>query len=435
MSAVLAVAAVYATYSAFQSTAERVNDDEEQPASTINRLGVCQICHDDPAILTCSDETHAFCAECFSQYAMICFQIGGSYVQRVEQAVGNTRHALISEAGCLPCPNFQHGDCSCHAFSMQTFRQHLSEEAFRQWQAAVRRMAVAEAERLEHENPREPQDGNDILSHVQTAVAEVLSIGSAMLCPRCHRRAIKDDQCMHVQCGGCLCEWCYCCGQERPPNRGCPTCEVNHGIFLESHPGFGGRELNDETSGDGALHEFHRRRMAYFVRLVKIVVDERDANLWNQFRQANPTILDDVPTSGREIAWEDVDDAQAPTFGNTRLDALQWRTYVDPHIDALRNQLDEYREEEEEMPGHAPDQDASSVNEELLQLLEQLLIQQEHGEILENGDDLINEILQNMAQEEEPVVPHRRRRRSLFRRFRRRRRPRLDVGYEMLHEI
>lgn len=99
-------------------------------------------------------------------------------------------------------------------------------------------------------------------------------------------------------------------------------CEVNHGIFLESHPGFGGHEMNNETSGEGALHEFHRRRMAYFVRLVKIVVDERDANLWNQFRQANPTILDDVPTSGREIAWEDVDDAQAPTFGNTRKDVL-----------------------------------------------------------------------------------------------------------------
>lgn len=65
-------------------------------------------------------------------------------MHRVE-AVGNTRQALISEAGCLPCPHFQHGNCSCHAFSMQTFCQHLSKEAFREWQAAVHRMAVAEA--------------------------------------------------------------------------------------------------------------------------------------------------------------------------------------------------------------------------------------------------------------------------------------------------
>ena len=123
---------------------------------------------------------------------------------------------------------------------------------------------------------------------------------------------------MHMHncpCGGSS---CYCCGRtaaECVPFRG-PTrrCDRN-GIYLENKPGWNGFALRDENAGQGALHEFHRRRAAYFLRLVK---ENTAPALWAQLRAARPRLLEGTPTHGRRIAWDEIDRAELPLFGDTR---------------------------------------------------------------------------------------------------------------------
>eukprot|EP01043_Picozoa_sp_COSAG02_P005748 COSAG02_NODE_158_length_32954_cov_16.416771_3_plen_701_part_00 len=54
---------------------------------------------------------------------------------------------------------------------------------------------------------------------------------------------------------------------------------------------------------------------AYMVRMVK---EETDADLWAALRAKHPKLLDDVPTRGRKIEWESLDDAELPVFGANR---------------------------------------------------------------------------------------------------------------------
>jgi hypothetical protein len=62
----------------------------------------------------------------------------------------------------------------------------------------------------------------------------------------------------------------------------------------------------------GALMEFHRRRMAYFVRMVKFMIDP---DVWTQLRQQHPDMLQDV-IGGRSITWDEIDTAEYPPIGN-----------------------------------------------------------------------------------------------------------------------
>jgi hypothetical protein len=81
--------------------------------------------------------------------------------------------------------------------------------------------------------------------------------------------------------------------------------------YLERNPGWQNFAVDDETAAHGALAEFHRRRMARFVRLVK---ESTDSQTWNMLQQEHPNVLRDV-IRGRSITWEELDTAEHPEFG------------------------------------------------------------------------------------------------------------------------
>ncbi len=66
-----------------------------------------------------------------------------------------------------------------------------------------------------------------------------------------------------------------------------------------------------EGPGDTALAEFHRKRMARFVRLVK---EKIDSVMWQNLRSQHPDILTNV-FMGRSIRWEELDTAEHPKIG------------------------------------------------------------------------------------------------------------------------
>ena len=103
---------------------------------------------------------------------------------------------------------------------------------------------------------------------------------------------------MHMTCA-CGASFCYCCGRpssrggvpiDPPPRdgRGGSLCPRNPGggevgcdaiaCYLEANPGWDAFHLPagrkgvgepPETKGEGARNEFHRRRMAFFLRCVR----------------------------------------------------------------------------------------------------------------------------------------------------------------------
>jgi hypothetical protein len=91
--------------------------------------------------------------------------------------------------------------------------------------------------------------------------------------------------------------------------------------FLESQQGWAHFAIGNETPGEGALHEFHRRRIAYFLKQLK---QSTEAEMWAELRDTYPGILNDVPTAGRKIDWDSIDKAEIPTFGETRPVDVRW---------------------------------------------------------------------------------------------------------------
>jgi hypothetical protein len=73
--------------------------------------------------------------------------------------------------------------------------------------------------------------------------------------------------------------------------------------------------LPGEHPGIGARNEFHRRRMVYFLQRIK---QETSKELWHKFKTTYPQMLRGVPTTGRLIRWEELDEpSPPPVFGNT----------------------------------------------------------------------------------------------------------------------
>jgi len=71
------------------------------------------------------------------------------------------------------------------------------------------------------------------------------------------------------------------------------------------------RVRRGEDASHGVLIEFHRKRMAHFVRVAKDMIQP---NHWEQLRVKHPLLLTDL-LEGRSILWEEVDAAEHPRFG------------------------------------------------------------------------------------------------------------------------
>ena len=84
--------------------------------------------------------------------------------------------------------------------------------------------------------------------------------------------------------------------------------------YLERFPGWEDHRLPNTTENEAyaAQQEFLRRRQAFMVRAV---MEHTDPTLWSRLRDADPTLLNDVPTKGRNIDWDHLDEAEMPLFG------------------------------------------------------------------------------------------------------------------------
>ena len=99
-----------------------------------------------------------------------------------------------------------------------------------------------------------------------------LQRGQTVPCPFCGDGGSKDDACMHMShCGR---SWCFCCG--RPSGHEAGQCARGGGgcdassYNLESNPGWNNFARGGESRGEGALQEFLRRRVAFFLRELKV---------------------------------------------------------------------------------------------------------------------------------------------------------------------
>ncbi len=280
--------------------------------------------------------------ECFLKYIRASCAPGG--VLDGERYLGSFEQSNnLSGVGSLPCPLYlMERRCDCASLSDTKIRRVLacSEEVALYYKVAIRRIAyqVAESEAWSRLQIGPEQENDDQILppalnwlstsfRLRAAIELAVDEGLYIKCPNCHRACVKDDACMHVTCNtrGCGTQYCYCCGRERGHNsqnsRRCRGCDaINH--FIDKQPGWEAFSIGCEASGYGALNEFRRQRIAYFVRRIK---EETVRTAWEAFERDYSHILTNVPTQGRYILWEELDSSRAPTFGNSSEEDLLWK--------------------------------------------------------------------------------------------------------------
>ena len=304
----------------------------------------CCICYDGPAEARhgCSGSqgTHYLCNECELAYLRTELAPGHAFDGIRHMGVRST--AIVSQPGELPCPLFVNGDCDCASlpFAGLCHALRTNEEIAQLYQTAFRRVVEAQVtrdvRRLTTSATTNDQDNDDnptvmAASSVQAVHRTVMSRldqASMMRCPDCQYPGLKDHACMHIACQGpaCTTRWCYVCGRHRlrgNVEEDCQGCDAI-ALYLEDQPG-GWNEfaLPTEQAGVGARNEFHRRRMTYYIQRVK---QETPPGLWASFRAAYPDIFLNVPTVGRSIAWQELDEpSPPPVFGNSIEEDLLWK--------------------------------------------------------------------------------------------------------------
>ena len=202
-----------------------------------------------------------------------------------------------------------------------------SQEALQSYMQARDRLAIQRYREEEAERKRRLEEAEarakDPVNRAYRCVTQALTIGQSVKCPGCRNPKVKDDACMHMDCE-CGVHFCYVCGADRYPgvvgkgpdyharnkvNCGCDATSS----YLENQLGWSGFGVADrnESPAHGALIEFHRRRMAFFVGVVKRVTGHA---VWALLRSAHAEVLQDL-IEGRSIGWEEVDAAEHPRFG------------------------------------------------------------------------------------------------------------------------
>lgn len=328
------------------------NDDDANSASTskgmqMNR--VCIICHDDfphSEMHSCmddidhtSDKNHFMCSDCFLGYANV--ELAGGAFEGIRYFGGDSSSTLVSSPGNLPCPKFVTGDCESAAIPLTTLfgAFHMSSDTAKLYYLASRRIAYQEVEQdrqldaLETQVGEIPADGNDgndaleaAIESIKLRVQAALCRGAVVKCPQCHQPGIKNSHCVHIRCHLCATSWCYCCGRTREslanPAIRCRGCDAYDSRLEMQQPNWNSFAIGSESAAYGALHEFHRQRQAYFVQDVKM---SSIPYQWLAFQATYPNILNDVPTPGRCIKWEELETTIVPpAFGNSQPRDLLW---------------------------------------------------------------------------------------------------------------
>ena len=317
---------------------------QEAHHSLIDGQSECSLCGEsgfsttrDAGILCTNSlgSVHFFCAEC------MCFGVESECAGttgRYEREITDRGTGLRSPAGSLPCPMWP-TMCDCGSLPTGSIMSVIAahDVARTAFMAAAQRLAVQEAEAarvVAEKKEVESKAADTPLDTLRRTIEAALAAGATVLCPKCGTTTEKNDACMHMTCH-CGASFCYCCG--RPSSRsgrpidgegivGRSHCPRNPGgnelgcdataCYLEGNRGWDCWAIGTETKGEGARNEFHRRRMAYFLRCV---AEQTDPELWSEFIAANPTMLDNTPTALRKIDWAEIAVAEMPLFGNTTL--------------------------------------------------------------------------------------------------------------------
>lgn len=353
-----AAAAVAAAAAAAQ------NEQQQQ------QLHECAICGElKPTGLCCTGRpSHFICQECLNNFARSAYEAGtGAFERRIERRVDNVV-IDVSDVGQLPCP-FYPADCTCYELARSSVVRLLTDEDLLDLQAsAERRVGVALFERERQRAEQLVEEAQQRMlprDFVRQAVEHVLDLGVRMPCPGCGIQGIKDDNCMHMNCEGCSCRWCYCCGRQRGHGEGeCSTCDTSS-LFLENNRGWGRFSLEDETRGRGALLEFHRRRTTY---LLRSVMEATPRAIWQDFLEnGGRELFHGVPTPSREIVEEEIASAAPPLFGTTRERNLRWNDVL-PVVEKLRDQLGDV-DHREAPPQPQPDRHNVDETTELVNVI------------------------------------------------------------------
>lgn len=308
------------------SSSSSESDEENPQAQT------CSLPHCDEAAQAGCDQHHFLCNSCFCAYAATQFEAMGAF--ECERLNNNN---IVSARGELPCFRFLMNECDCGSLEKTTIARVLStdETALEAYESAKRRIIQEEYdEELAGETTESTAQEEEEMTveRLHDICVTVLSQGGYTKCPHCGQHGQKNDACIHMRCPYCLTDYCYCCGRFRSDRgeqnvntsicksdgSGCDTPSA----YLERHPGWRNFNRSDETRGMGALHEFHRRRMKYFLRQVK---QHYGNDLWRELKRQYPHLLENVPTNGRCIKWNEIDNAQPPLFGQTTEYQLEWR--------------------------------------------------------------------------------------------------------------
>lgn len=327
-----------ATPKSFVGTSSMTDSEREE-----YECGICHLDHHvaDHPFVQCTNtlgdgRPHRFCNSMFRQYVQSECGIGGAYSGvRVQ---GNLR----SESGHLPCPLFMAGECDCISMpdvnilsALAAVRQFPEESEtvdreLRRFLLSRDRVTydrMVEESHKEQERLRQARDGETSVDRLHRTVTEALSVGGGIRCPQCRVLVQKNDACIQMSCSQCCTSFCYCCGHREHTSKGidsddytyCTTCGDH--LFIEEQDGWGDFAINRENAATGALHEFHRRRMAYCIKQIK---QETPPSLWERYQAAYPELLENVPTFGRRIGWNEIDEATPPLFGTTRAKDLAW---------------------------------------------------------------------------------------------------------------
>ena len=240
---------------------------------------------------------------------------------------------MHSELGDIPCPFFG-STCNCAALPQENLLRALvskkenGKETLEKYHESLKQLgAIQEAER---EGARRVVEENESkrreVDTMQGKVAQLINCiestflrGQTVPCPWCGDGCSKDDACMHVK--HCDKNWCFCCGrpsgneagecQRGSDGRGCDSIS----LLIERNPGWGQFHYGLETAGEGALQEFLRRQIMFFLRDLK---ERTDENVWEQMQFENKNKLQNVVGGNRSILWEEIDDAEYPLFGNNK---------------------------------------------------------------------------------------------------------------------
>jgi len=281
---------------------EEVDDDEEEKLEE-NIRSICGICMEPTrnANFCVGNAPHALCDECFCGYAGAQFEPTGAFEGERRQNItsggsgagDSADQVVVSERGHLPCYLFLTGECNCASIPATTLARVLStdERVLDLYDQARRRIISADEERNRQEAARAQEESEareTPVDRLRRVVGEALSRGGRTKCPDCDVHVQKNDACMHMECP-CGTRFCYCCGRRNGNGQG--ECPKNGGgcdsqtPFLESYPGWSAFDINGETPGMGALNEFHRLRMMYFLRQVK---ENCPAEDWEALRRESP---------------------------------------------------------------------------------------------------------------------------------------------------